>query len=201
MIDWLIFRLFVLNMGWKQNSLQIMIFLYICSTCSVFELKTRFETWIERNDVSGVNLFHFSYLITLLVYLRSQLSPLVQIRYIICYWSIYKLVVLNTVWKRDSLQIMIFVYVCSTCSVVKIKTHFETWIKRNDVNGVNLFLLSYLIILVAYLCSQTAPNVQIKSFMFDWSIYRLFVLIWSGNKILSKWWYSYTFAGYGALWN
>jgi hypothetical protein len=60
---------------------------------------------------------------------------------------------------------MIFVYICSTCSVVELKTRFETCITRNDVNGVNLFHLSYLIILPAYVCSQWAPNVQIKIFI------------------------------------
>jgi DNA-directed RNA polymerase subunit RPC12/RpoP len=139
-----------------------MIFVYVCSTCSVVELKTRFETWITRNNVNGVNLFHLSYLITLTSYLCSQLAPNVQIRYVMCNWSIYRLFVLNTGWKRDSLQMMIFVYVCSTCSVVELKTSFETWITRNDVNCVNLFHLSYLITLTAYLCLQWAPNVQIK---------------------------------------
>jgi hypothetical protein len=47
---------------------------------------------------------------------------------------------------------------------------------KNDVNGTSLSHLSYLIILMAYLCSQRTPNVQIMYFMFDWSIYRLVVL-------------------------
>jgi hypothetical protein len=41
---------------------------------------------------------------------------------------------------------------------------------------LSLFTLSYLITLMAYLCSKRTPNVQIKYFMFDWSSYRLFVL-------------------------
>jgi hypothetical protein len=53
----------VLNMGWKRDSLQIMIFAYVCSTWSIVELKTRFETWITRNDVNGLSLFNLSYLI------------------------------------------------------------------------------------------------------------------------------------------
>jgi hypothetical protein len=57
--------------------------------------------------------------------------------------------------------------------------------KWNDINGVNLFLLSYLITLMAYLCSQWAPYVQIKYFMSDWSNYRLFVLNrgWRRNSL------------------
>jgi hypothetical protein len=38
----------------------------ICSTCIVFDLKTQVETWKARNDVNGVSLFHFPYLITLM---------------------------------------------------------------------------------------------------------------------------------------
>jgi hypothetical protein len=74
------------------------------------------------------------------------------------------------------LQIMLFIYVCSTWSIVEIKTCFETWTKRNGVNGVSLFHLSHLITLIAYLCSQKSRDVKIMNFIFDWSIYRLFVL-------------------------
>jgi hypothetical protein len=176
----------------------MMIFLYVCSTCSVVELKTIFETWIERNNVNGVYWFHFSYLITVMAYLCSQLAPLVQNRYFMCVCLIYRLFVLNTGWKPDSLQIMIFVNVCSTFSVVELKTRFETWITRSDVNGVNLFLLSYLITFMAYLCSQWAPNVQIKYFMFDWSNHRLCVLNRSWKRDSLQWWYSYMFARHAA---
>jgi hypothetical protein len=48
----------------------------------------------------------------------------------------------------------------------------------------------FLITLMAYLCSQRTQNIQIKYFMFDWSIYRLFVLNTGWNVNLSKWWYS-----------
>jgi hypothetical protein len=150
-----------------------MIFVYVCSICSVVEVKPRFQTW---NDLNGVNLFHLSYIITLTAYLWSQWAPNVQTKYFMFDWSIYRLFVLNRRWKRDSLRMMIFVYVCWTCSMVELKPRFQTWITRNDVNGVNLFHLSYLITLTAYLCSRWAPNVQIKDFMFDWSIYRIFVL-------------------------
>jgi hypothetical protein len=121
-------------------------------------------------------LFYVSYLITLKAFLCSQWTTNVQINYFMYDLSIYRLVVLNRGWKRDFLQIMIFVYVCSTWSIFELKKRFETWITRNDVNGVSFFLLSYLIILMAYLCSQRTTNVRIKYFMFDCSIYRLFVL-------------------------
>jgi hypothetical protein len=59
MIDWLIYKLFVFNTEWKRDSLQMMIFLYVCSTCSVFELKTQFESWIEKMTWMVYILFHF----------------------------------------------------------------------------------------------------------------------------------------------
>jgi hypothetical protein len=68
----------------------------------------------------------------------------------------------------------------------RTKTHLETWIKRYDVNGVSLFHLSYLITLTVYMCSQLTPNVRIKYFMFDLSIYRKFVLNRDGNRHFPK---------------
>jgi hypothetical protein len=82
----------------------------------------------------------------------------------------YRQFVPNTAKKRDSLQKMIFENVCSTWSMVEVKTLFQAWITRYDVNGVSFFHLSYLIILMVYLCSQWTSNLQIKYFMFDWSI-------------------------------
>jgi hypothetical protein len=120
--------------------------------------------------------FHLSYLITLMAYLCSQRAPNFQIKYFIFDWSIYRLFVLNRGWTRDSLQVMVLVYVCSTGSVVELKTRFESWKASNDANGVSLFHLSYLITLMVYLCSQWTPNFQLKYFMFDWSIFTLFVL-------------------------
>jgi hypothetical protein len=83
-------------------------------------------------------------LLTLMVYLCSQWIPNIQNNYFMIDWLIYRLLVLNTSWKRDSLQMMIFVNVCSTWSMVEFKTIFETGITRNDVNGVSLFNLPYL---------------------------------------------------------
>jgi hypothetical protein len=108
------------NTVWKHDSLQIMIFVYVCSTFSLVDLKTRFETWITRNDVNDVNLFLFSYLIFLTTYLSSQWAPNYQINYFMFDCSVYRLLFLNRCWKRDSHQMMIFVYVCWTCSVVDL---------------------------------------------------------------------------------
>jgi uncharacterized protein YjaG (DUF416 family) len=108
---------------------------------------------------------HF-YLITLMAYLCSQWKPNVQIKCFMIDLSIYKLFVLYRGWRRDSLQIMILEYVCSTCSVVELKARYESWKARNDLNGVRLFHLSSLITLMASLCSQWTPNVQINYCMF-----------------------------------
>jgi CRISPR/Cas system-associated protein endoribonuclease Cas2 len=176
MFDWSIYSLFVLNRSWKRESLQIMIIVYVCSTWILVELNTRFETLITKKVVNGLSLFHLYYLITLMAYLCSQWTPNVQTSYFMFDWSIYSLFVLNRSWRRESLQIMIFVYVCSTRILVEINTRFETLITRKVVNGLSLFRLYYLITLMAYLCSQWTPNVQTSYFMFDWSIYSLFVL-------------------------
>jgi hypothetical protein len=129
----------------------MMTFLNVCSKWRIFELKTGFVTWLTRNDVNGF------YLMTLMDLLFMFV------------WWIYRLFVMNRSWKRDSLQMRVFVNLCSTWSMVQLKTRFETSITRNDVNGVNLFNLCYLITLMTYLCSQRSPNVQIKYFMYDWS--------------------------------
>jgi hypothetical protein len=176
MLYWSIYTLFVLNRGWKRDSLQIIIFVYFCSKWSIDELKTRLETWITRNYVNGVSLFNLSYLITLMVFLCSQMTPNVQIKYFMFDWSIYRLFVQSTGWKRDSFQMLIYVNGYSTWSMVQLKTLFETSITRIDVYGVSLFHLSYLITLIAYLCSQRTPKGQINYFILDWSIYTLFVL-------------------------
>jgi hypothetical protein len=54
---------------------------------------------------------------------------------------------------------MIFVCVCSSWSVVVLKTQFETWIERNDLNGVYWFHLSYLVtVLVLVISLKCAHN-------------------------------------------
>jgi hypothetical protein len=134
MFDWPLFTLFVVNRVWKRDSHHIMIFVYVCSTWGIDELKTRYYTWITRNYVNGLSLFHITYLITRMAYLCSQGTPNVQIKYFMFDWSIYRVFVLNTGRKRDFLQMMIFVNVCSTWSIVQLKTRFETSITRKDVH-------------------------------------------------------------------
>jgi hypothetical protein len=119
MFDCSIYRQFVLNTGWKRDSIQMMINVTVCSTWSIVVLKTSSETWITRNDLNGVSLFHLSYLITFVAYQCSQGTPKVQTKYF--NWSINRLFVLNRGWKRDSFEIMIFVNVCSTWSIVQLK--------------------------------------------------------------------------------
>jgi hypothetical protein len=122
---------------------------------------------VNKKWLKCLGLFNLSYLINHMAYMCSQLSSNVKIMYFTFNWSIYRVIVLNRAWKHFSLQIMLFVYVCSSWSVVELKTRFEKWITRNYLHGVSLFHLSYLITLKAYLWSQWTPNVQIKYFMFD----------------------------------
>jgi hypothetical protein len=157
----------VLNRGWKLETVQIMIFVHVCLTWIIVE-QTRFEMWITSNDVNGVRFFHHSYLLTLMAYLCSQRTPNALIIYCMFDWSIYRLFVLRTDWKPDSLQMMIFVNFYPTWSMFRHKTRFDTSVTRNDINGASMFDLSYLITLMAYLCLQWAPNAQIKNFMIDW---------------------------------
>jgi hypothetical protein len=174
MFDSSIYILFVLSSARKRDSLLMIIFLNVSSTWSIVELNTRFEAWITRNDVNGVSFFHLSYLITPMAYLCSQWTPKVQIKYFTFDWSIYRLFVLNRTCKGDSLQIIIFVYICSILGIGEPKTRFHTWITKSNVNCVSLFHLSYLITLMAYLCFQRTQNIQVNYFMNDSSIYILF---------------------------
>jgi hypothetical protein len=161
MFDWTIYTLFVLNRASKPDFLQIMIFVYVCSTCSTVEIKTRFWDLITRNVLNGVTLSNLPYLTTLMTNLCSQQQ---QIFHFMFHWPIYRLFVLNTDWKRHFLQMMIFVYVCSTWIMFQLITRFETWITRNDVNGVSWFHIFYLISLITYLSSQWTPNFQNQVF-------------------------------------
>jgi hypothetical protein len=108
-------------------------------------VKFGLETWFSPNDdickclldmkhgwninaFWGVNkekwrkwcVFHISYLITLKAYLCSQCTPNVQIKYFMFDLSIYILFVLNRCCERDPLEIIIFVYVSSTWSIVEV---------------------------------------------------------------------------------
>jgi hypothetical protein len=105
--------------------------------------KNAFETWIIRNGVNGVSLFNTFYWIKLMACLFSQRTLNVQIKCFMFDWSVEIIFVLKSDWKCDSPQIMIFVNVCWTWSMVNLKTPFEIWITRNVVSGVSLFHLYY----------------------------------------------------------
>jgi hypothetical protein len=91
----------------------------------------RFDTSITRNEVSGVSLFHFSNLITLMAYLCSQRAPNIQIKYFMFDWWIYWLFVLNTTLKLNSVEVIIFVNIYTTWSMVYIKDAF--WYVNNMI--------------------------------------------------------------------
>jgi hypothetical protein len=137
------YRLFVLNRWCILFSHQIMIFVYVCSTWGIVELQTRFETCITRNDVNGVSLYSPS------LFINTNGLPVLRIHtkspnQVLCYW-----LVLNRDWKRDSLQIIIFLYVYLTWTIVELETRFEWFISRNDVNGLRLYNLSIFITFLA----------------------------------------------------
>jgi hypothetical protein len=111
----------VQNRSWRRDPLQIRLFVIICPTWSKVQQKLSFESWIPRNDVNGVYLFLLSYVITVMAYLCSQWTPNIQIKYLMFRWSIYRLLVLSRGRIRECLQIIIFVYVCSTWSIVELK--------------------------------------------------------------------------------
>jgi hypothetical protein len=131
------------------------------------ELKTRFETLLTRNDVNGVRFIHLSYLTNLMAYLCSQRTPNVQIMFLMFDWSIHRLLVLNTSWKPDSPQIIIFANICFTLGMFEIKTRFEMWIKWN-VNGVSLSpSLPYNTYGLPVLTKDTKCPIQVFYFWID----------------------------------
>jgi hypothetical protein len=153
MFDWSIHRLFVLNRAWKLVSFQIMIFVNICST---WDSSTKnafwdvnYKKWCKWCNFVSPFLYNNPYGLHVLT-----MDTNVQIMYFMFDWLINRQFVLNTGWKRDSLQMIVDVIVCSTWCIVQLKTCFVLWITRSGVNGVNLFLLSYLLTLMVYLCSQ-----------------------------------------------
>jgi hypothetical protein len=149
MFAWSIFRLIVLNRIWIHDSLQIVIFVYVWSTWNIVEFKTRFETWITSYYVNGVSLFILSNLIKLKAYLSSQRTPNVQINYFVFHCSIYRLFVLNSVWKSDSIQMINIRKCLLDMKHGTTKNGFESWITRKDVYGTSLMHLYYLITLMA----------------------------------------------------
>jgi hypothetical protein len=104
-------------------------------------------------------LFNPDYWITLMDYLCSQWTPNVQIKCFMFYWSIYRLFALNRRWKRDLLQMMIFVNICPN-------QVFYVWYK--------LFMLNrgwkseYLqIVIFVHVCS-TGTLVELKTRFETW---------------------------------
>jgi hypothetical protein len=138
-----------------------MIFVYVCSTWTLYELKTRFETLISRNVVNGVSFVHLYYLITLMAYLCSQWTTNVQIKFFMFDWSIYSLFVLNRSCKRKFLQIMIFEYVWSAKKISWTKNAFwnmnnKKWCKWCKVVSSFLFNNSYALTVITM--NTKCPN-------------------------------------------
>jgi hypothetical protein len=146
-----------------------MILLYVVSTWSIVELKMRFETWITWNDLNGIWLFQLSYLITLMAYLFTQRTPKVQIRYFIFEWSFDRLSETDRSCTRGPSQIISFMYVCFTWGIIELKTRFETWITRNDVNGVIFFTVFFnnSCGLPVFTMGTNCPNQVIYVCLFD----------------------------------
>jgi hypothetical protein len=65
---------------------------------------TKDAFWDLKNKecLKWCKFFYFTYLITLMAYLCSQWTPIAQIMNFMFNWSIYRLFVLNSSWKRDS---------------------------------------------------------------------------------------------------
>jgi hypothetical protein len=146
----------------------MIIYLCVCSICSVVKLKTLFETWKARNDVNGVYWYYFSYLITVMALVIKltcdHKTPIFETNYCMFDWAVYRIFVLNKAWKRDSPQMMIFVYICSTCSVDKLKTRLETWIANNEIIGVYWFnfyyLITVLVLVIKLTCARNGHQVS-----------------------------------------
>jgi hypothetical protein len=111
-------------------------------------IKARFATWITRNDVRGVCLFNLPYLITLMAYLCSQRIPKFQLNYFLFHWSIYRLFVLNWVWKSDSFQTRYILKCLSNIKHGSTKTAFwdvnnKKWRIWNKFDAPFLFINTY----------------------------------------------------------
>jgi hypothetical protein len=143
--------------------------------------KNAFWGVYKRDDVKCESLYHFSFLITLMAYVCSKRIPNVQMKYFMADCFIYRPFVINTWWKLDSLQIKIYLNVCSTWSMAEVKTSFETWITWNDVKGVSLIHLLYVMTLNGFLMFTMDTKRPNEVFYVKWLIYRLFVLNRSGK--------------------
>jgi hypothetical protein len=176
MFDWWIYRLFVSNTTLKRNSVQMMIFVNVCSTWSMVNIKDAF--WYVNNKkwpkmCKFVSPFSFYNTYGLPVLSMDTKCPKQVFEVSLVNLHTF---VLNWAWKRFILQIMLFVFVCLVWGIVEINTRFETYIKISDINCVSLFNLYYLITIMVYLYSQRTPNVKINYFLIDWSMNRIFVL-------------------------
>jgi hypothetical protein len=142
--------------------------------------KNAFWDVISRNNVNGVNLFHFPYLITITAYLCSQWAQNIQIRYFMCDWSNYRQFELNT-WfhPNDDIPINLFDMQRSWIKNVFWDLNNKKCRKLCKFDSPFFFNNTY-----GLLGLTMAPNVQIKYFMFDWSIYRLLVLnrVWKRDS-------------------
>jgi hypothetical protein len=145
----------------------------VCSTWSMVELKTRFETWITRNEVNGVSFLNFFYLINLPALTTNTKCP----NQLFHVWFVY----LQTICAKYGLE----TWFSPNNDIRKCMLYMMHGSNKNafwDMNNkrgrkwCTFFHLSYLITLIVYLCSQWTSNIQIKYFMVDWSIYWLFVL-------------------------
>jgi hypothetical protein len=160
--------------------------IFVCSSCSLVEQKTRYEPWITRNVENGVNLFHLSYSITRTTYLCSQWAPNVQFKYSMFDWSMYILFVLNSGLKRDSLQMMIFECLFD---MQRFWTKNKFWDLKWNISCIyvphfwnnNNFGAGHW----AYMCSPWALSIELMCFMCDWSIYTPLVLntCWKRNSL------------------
>jgi hypothetical protein len=114
----------------------MILFVHDWSTCNIVELKTHFENLIARIEVNSENTFHLSYLITLLALdMKLTCAPhghQLSKSSILCFIGRSTTYVLNTCLKREFFHMMIFVNVCSTCSVVEIKTRYETCLQERS---------------------------------------------------------------------
>jgi hypothetical protein len=152
MFDWSIYRLFVLNTGWKSDPVQMNIFVNICSTCIVVELKTRLETWNARNDLNGVYLFHLSYLKLFWLTCAHNGHQLSKSS-ILCLIGRSK-DHLCLIWPGNLLPPNVDILICLLdMQGSRTKKGFETWIERSDLKVVYWFHFSYLINVLANLCS------------------------------------------------
>jgi hypothetical protein len=147
-------------------------------------------------------LFHFSYLITLMVYLCSQWTQTVQIKYFVFDSSIYRLFILKTMLEtrlfpnydiRICLQDMKISWTKKAFSHV-YNTKWRKWCKFdspllfNNTYGLPVLTMDTK-------CSNQVFYVWLDDLQTIWA------KIMAGNLTISKSWYSYIFAWHVSLLN